>query len=380
MRISIFFVLWTGFVQALWPNFPRFFSPSPSSTQVILEELRLLSTSVESLRKDTIDEISNVKDEIAIVKDGIANVNSEIANVKGEIASVKGEIANVKDEIANTKDGIANVNNRISRNEPLWQKAGATYEIAIRNTIRAMYGSQYTESSGSYQNIQQLTELCLPENFDVAAGKLNPRMQSFENSKQIQLGSEILAQIAFDELDGLQTWVDETTAKMPSFDKKNSEDLNKKLSLVQRELELFSRVNERDQLKYLIYSRLGFFALSRRFLSDPSISGYVRELEIDCRSPVTMEGDAVRIVFVEVKTGQDYKEALVQLIKRSGLVCMATQCILPHGHNFTFTTRCEIYSPSPWIIPPPELVSECKKEAGIASYPDNMYFALNKMP
>ena len=80
------------------------------------------------------------------------------AEWKAEDASWKAEDAKRNAEDTKWKE-------KMISNEPLWQKAGNTYELSTRTYLSQTRGSSYSRPT-QCQNLQQLSELCLPSSFN----------------------------------------------------------------------------------------------------------------------------------------------------------------------------------------------------------------------
>lgn len=222
------------------------------------------------------------------------------------------------------------------------------------------------------QSIQTLAEVCLPEyQFSSNGDRIVTRNYDSQISKEINYRTDRLVAIAHGRVDNLVKWFDKAesviAAKGP-----NREEKIRKVGLLKSELSSYHALTTtHEQLSFLRCNRLGFYAFTNACLLDPFDKGFIEELEIDVLGRTTLSNHRINNHVGEIKSGRDFKTAILQLIKRLGILYLAGLHSLPPNitNDYTFESIGEIFRPIECDPPDEELIRRCKEEIGLTHYP-----------
>jgi hypothetical protein len=266
------------------------------------------------------------------------------------------------------------------KNEPLWKKAGSTYELVARGIVSQSRGPAFAKKV-TIQSLTQLAEVCLPSRYDVIKKKPIPQSKMNSARKQMSDRATTLARLALEQVPYLEAWVNLSQSKLSKLQKNLKDEyvdsVKRKLGLVSGSLIQFNDIHDDfGKLMFLRDDRLGFFCFSRLLLTDPDLDGFVEELDLDIAGSVTVQNNVVSYTVGEIKSGNDCKQSITQLAKRLGIMYLATVHILPESEKFTFTGTGIVYNPYDWKDPDPQLIEACKVNTGIKEFPSTMTFEM----
>jgi hypothetical protein len=201
-----------------------------------------------------------------------------------------------------TQEGIQSDLKQIKSNEPLWIKAGSTYELLIRSRIAAEKGVKFSESV-KIKTIPESSEICFP---GIGIEYVQPGMRQ-----------AMIVEKASKHIPGLTAWLGATQQDLKS--KSARQDISRRMvNLLEPLLSEYRRKNDNEKPLFLLTSRLGFIAFSREALLFPDEDGFMKEMEIDVKGSVEWCG-LNQIIFQlgEVKSGKAKTEAMIQLLRRN---------------------------------------------------------------
>ena len=151
--------------------------------------------------------------------------------------------------------------------------------------------------------------------------------------------------------------------------------LKRKVGLLRPRLQDFNGLSDNvEKVAYLAADRLGLFSYSGLLLKNPN-EGFVEELEIDVRGSMKIGLKSIYMELGEIKSGTgDYKKAIIQLLKRIGILYLAGLHSIPLSErdSYKFIAIGYIYTPLNWQQPDEALMEYCKQQAGIQQYPDEI--------
>jgi hypothetical protein len=268
---------------------------------------------------------------------------------------------NVDTRLDNVDSRLGNVELKLEKNEPLWKKASQSFETLVRSDVRVFRGPFYA-SQLTIRSLSALAERCLPAyNFD--KGEKFKQQNIAANVPQVGRRIDRFTSIAIQNLPNLRDWMRSKESTIAD---------KRKVGKLQQEFEVFdSLATETEKLNSLRYSPLGFYAYSRSMLRDPDSYRYVEELELDVTGEVTMFGKSIMNAVGEIKSGPNYKDGIVQLVRRIGILYMAAKHSLSLS-DYSYSAVGELYGADEWSEPDLSLIEAAKVEAGIAEYPDQL--------
>jgi len=244
------------------------------------------------------------------------------ADTKKTQADTKKTLDKLSSDMDKVSSDVDDLKSKFSKYEPLFEKAGDTFEIVARREVRDAYGSAYARSF-DITDLHGLARVSLPKDFEF--GRTDPLTGSLV-SVAAQRRVELLAKVALKQLPILRGFAESHEI----IKDKLHADYNKKLKLLKDQLKnITSSDSERDQLEYLASSRLGLWCFSS-IAYDQVVDDvrFTRELEMDLRGDVTVFGTTIIISAGEVKSGKDQKtDGLHQLCKRLTVLAHACQTL-----------------------------------------------------
>jgi hypothetical protein len=272
-----------------------------------------------------------------------------------------------------TDSRLDNVESILEENKPLWQKASSSFEILVRTHVRENRGPFFSQQL-TIRSLSVLAERCLPPyNF----GKETKFSQQNVAANIPLIGKRIdrFACIAFENIPSLKDWMQSIQTSMVG--RRELSSTQRKVEKLKQEFENFDSFStDAEKLNYLRDNPLGFYAYSVSLLRDPDSKGYVEELELDMRGSVTIMGKQITHVVGEIKSGPNYREGIIQLVKRIGILYLAAKHSLP-ADLYSHYAIGELYGVIEWKDPDKTLVEAAKVEAGIAEYPDSLEIVCN---
>ena len=276
---------------------------------------------------------------------------------------------------------LTDISTRIKENEPLWRKAGITYEVSVRNELRRVRGEGFAGCL-VIRDLLSLSSACLPPDFDESQPTSGGRQEAA--FARIQDRALSLAKLALTAVPSIQKWLDDAEKRINSEELKRPERkvLNHTINLLKGRLLLFHELPEGDKLLFLTKDRLGFFCYSSLLLADSS-KGFVEDLEFDCKGTMELVGATICIFLAEIKSGVgDRTEAIVQLLKRIGFLYLAGQHSLPESQrsNFKFSASGLLCTPLDWEDPDQMEIESCKAKIGLLGYPRDIKITMQKFP
>ena len=182
----------------------------------------------------------------------------------------KSQMANNVTALNNT---VTTISKRVESNEPLWQKAGSTYELMARNEIRRTRSEDFADPL-LIQDLRVLSEVCLPIHYDFSKRKAASSATSESARSQLAKRTLSLAKVAWKNIPTLQKWREEAHLNISSgtISSEKKKSLRRKLGFLDSRLDEYLKLprSKDRRLSFLSDSRLGFFSYSNVLLQDSS--------------------------------------------------------------------------------------------------------------
>jgi len=256
----------------------------------------------------------------------------------------------------------------------LFVKAGSTYELSVRNTLRNR--PQYLAEGYKCKSLQKLSSVCLPAEVGFDKKKLAKKEQY---DKIIGQRSNNLVNIALKQVDNLRQWLSNANSRLqsssPPLDDNEKKNLIRKVSILKNKFSEYDQLlNEKDRALFLRDDPLGFYLFTSLLLIDKDKFGFVEEIEVDFAQPSRVIGNQICIYVGEMKSGTcDFKEATIQVVRRLGVLYMtALHALGDLQGNYVFSGIGELLSPLEWLDPTDDEIEEAKVQADIIQYPNDI--------
>ena len=233
--------------------------------------------------------------------------------ILGKLTGIETDIKEMKTDINMMKTKLDGLDATVKKYQPVWDKAGKTFEYVVRERLRTTMGSSYAREL-TINNLSQLVAETLPPEI-LPSEKVAKRILSNEEISFKRLRK--LAFAARDELDGLRSWVyQQETAEVKSSE--GSRLLKKALDCKGLLAAYDALTDDYDRLEFLMFGPLGLHAFSRLAYTAKYHKGYTTEMELDLAGTAFFVLGFYRKDCAEIKTG-GRDEAIDQVMVGLGI-------------------------------------------------------------
>jgi len=205
--------------------------------------------------------------------------------------------------------------------KPVWNRAGKSFELGVRETIRRKKGDDFVQNS-NVENIYALTKVAFPAVKPIQGEGFKNFDRNRDETLLYIARTEKLVESAFPMIDSLVNW-SQKNAESP-----DSNIRGKAQSVLNRVAQFNAIKGYKEKNQFLASSPLGLHLLSHACFVDADKNGFMKTLEFDMRGTVKTSGNFVKWEIAEVKIGTGYEKAIKQLLKRFALFHFAAQCVL----------------------------------------------------
>jgi hypothetical protein len=245
----------------------------------------------------------------------------------------------MEQHISQVDSSVKMLNHKFSKYEPVFEKAGLTYELSVRRAVSDQRGVPFSRTF-RMENLAGLARISAPKDVDnhlqpVPAWNTNAVLQQ----RIRQLAEEAIHFIprirgmAADEVPGIII-------------------TKKKKYLISSQLAEFDALaSDHARLNFLGEKKLGLMAFSCKAYNDTQ--SFEDILECDIRGESQIRGGSIDISVGEVKSGKDRGKSIDQLLKRLCIIGHASRVIFGEdnstGSQLLFLNlQGEIYTPLDW--------------------------------
>jgi len=281
-----------------------------------ISHIQILSDSFDKKISDALDRQLQFFSDIVDKK--ISGIETKISDMDMNMKSMNGHLKLLSDTF--------------NKYEPIFQKAGLTYELAVRREVRELRGLPYARVF-RVANLAGLARISSPKDTD---NNFCP-IQDWDTHLLLQQRTHQLAKQAI-------TFIPRTKLMMNN----NAIHPKKKHLLSSQLLKYDALESDSERLNFLESNVLGLIAFSCIAFNDTQ--SFEETLECDVRGESIIRGEMIQITIGEIKSGKDRRKALVQLLKRLCIVGHATHVIFGEvvSRAISLDLQGEIFTPLMW--------------------------------
>lgn len=301
-----------------------------TTLQQTLDSLTSQFSSVEYQLRTLSDAVNNSGHQLSILSEA-SNKSEHQLNILFD-ASNKSEnqLSNLSDAFKNSEHQLRNLSDAFNKYEPIFCKAGLTYELVVRREVRELRGVQFARAF-HVANLAGLARISSPKEID---NNFKP-VKDWNTHILLQQRTNQLAKEAEKSIQALQ----EIPINCPGVS-------DRKWYILKSQLEKYNSLkSDTERAVFLETSALGLMGFSCRAFTDST--SFEDILECDVRGESTLRGEMIQITVGEIKSGKERGKALVQLLKRLCIVGHATRVIFGEvvDQGLSLDLQGEVFTP-----------------------------------
>jgi hypothetical protein len=266
---------------------------------------------------------------------------------------IEKKIDNVASDLNKVASDLKDLSNNFNKYQPVFEKAGLTYELSVRRAVSDKRGLSYARSF-TVKNLEGLARISAPKDKD------NQLMlvPDWDTGKVLRQRTHQLAEHAIHFIPRVRAIAEGNDTTRISK--------NKKFEALSQ-LALFDALGSDDndaRLRFLEDNPLGLMAFSCKAYNDSKSFDAILECDVRGESKARRRG-IIEISVGEVKSGKDRGVAIEQLLKRLCIMGQAARFIFgedsssqPNQKLIILDLQGEIFSPLEWEQVLPEEIPD----------------------